>query len=181
MSELSAISLISHPSKIMLRVILNRLKAKAEDLLAEEQAGCRPGRSTVQQIFNSPVIIEKHLQHQRGLFNNFTDFKKLYDRVWHVSLWQVLKSLDIEEGLLQAIQALYNFSSAVLVNSQLGEFFEATVGVCQGCLLSSTLFNFFSGEDHAGNTLRPPHIHLHLWKVHMQPMICRRHCSYGRQ
>ena len=32
------ISLICHPSKIMLRVILNRLKAKAEELLAEEQA-----------------------------------------------------------------------------------------------------------------------------------------------
>ena len=37
------ISLISHPSKIMLRVIFNRLGAKAEELLAEEQAGFRPG------------------------------------------------------------------------------------------------------------------------------------------
>ena len=33
------ISLISHPSKIMLRVIFNRQRAKAEELLAEEQAG----------------------------------------------------------------------------------------------------------------------------------------------
>ena len=32
------ISLISHPSKIMLQVVLNRLKAKAEVLMAEEQA-----------------------------------------------------------------------------------------------------------------------------------------------
>ena len=37
----------------MLRVILNRLKAKVEELLAEEQAGFRPGRSTVEQIFSS--------------------------------------------------------------------------------------------------------------------------------
>ena len=44
-------SLISHPSKVILRVILNRLKAKAEGLLAEEQAGFRPGRSTADQIF----------------------------------------------------------------------------------------------------------------------------------
>ena len=35
------ISLISHPSKTMFRVILNRLKAKAEELLAEEQAGAQ--------------------------------------------------------------------------------------------------------------------------------------------
>ena len=36
------ISLISHPSKIMLRIILNRLKGKAEELLSEEQADFRP-------------------------------------------------------------------------------------------------------------------------------------------
>ena len=77
------ISLISHPSKIMLRVILNRLKPKAEELLAEVQASFRPGRSTAEQIFNSRVIIEKHLQHQRDLFHNFIDFKKAFDRAWH--------------------------------------------------------------------------------------------------
>ena len=38
MSELSYLRLISHPSKILLRVIFNRLKAKADELLAEEQA-----------------------------------------------------------------------------------------------------------------------------------------------
>ena len=42
------ISLISHPSKIMFRIILNRLKTKAEELLAEDQTGFRPGRSTVE-------------------------------------------------------------------------------------------------------------------------------------
>ena len=59
----------------MLRVILNRLKAKAEELLAEDQAGFRPFRSTVEQIVNSRVITEKHLQHQRDLFHNFIDFQ----------------------------------------------------------------------------------------------------------
>ena len=45
-------SLISHPSKIMLKVILNRLKPQAEKIIAEEQAGFRAGRSTTEQIFN---------------------------------------------------------------------------------------------------------------------------------
>ena len=44
------ISLISHLSKIILEVILNRLKPQAEEIIAEEQAGFRAGRSTTDQI-----------------------------------------------------------------------------------------------------------------------------------
>ena len=138
------ISLISHTSKIMLRVVLNRLKKEAEEHLADEQAGFRAGRSTVEQIFNCRIIMEKHLQHQRDLFHNFIDFKKAFDRVWHEGLWHVLRGFGIEEGLIQVIQALYNSaSSAVLLNSDIGDFFKTTVGVRQGCLLSPVLFNLF--------------------------------------
>ena len=35
------ISLISHPSKVMLKIILNRLKPEAENIIAKEQAGFR--------------------------------------------------------------------------------------------------------------------------------------------
>ena len=46
------ISLIRHASKVILKIILNRLKPQAEKLIAEEQAGFRAGRSTTEQIFN---------------------------------------------------------------------------------------------------------------------------------
>ena len=46
------ISLISHPSKVMLVIILNRLKPQVENIIAEEQAGFRAGMSTTEQIFN---------------------------------------------------------------------------------------------------------------------------------
>lgn len=138
------ISLISHTSKIMLRIILNRLKREAEQHLAEEQAGFRAKRSTVEQIFNCRILMEKHLQHQRDLFHNFIDFKKAFDRVWHEGLWQVLRDFGIEEGLILALEALYKTSrSAVLLNNEIGEYFETTVGVRQGCLLSPVLFNLF--------------------------------------
>ena len=45
------ISLISHPSKVMLTILLNRLKPEAEKIIADEQAGFRPGRCTTEQIF----------------------------------------------------------------------------------------------------------------------------------
>ena len=46
------ISLISHPSKSMLKIILNSLKPQAGKIIAEEHAGFRAGRSTTEQIFN---------------------------------------------------------------------------------------------------------------------------------
>ena len=55
------ISLISHPSKVMLNIILNRLEPQAEKIIAEEQAGLRAGRSTTEQIFNLRILCEKCL------------------------------------------------------------------------------------------------------------------------
>ena len=136
------ITQISHSSNIMLWVIINRLKARARNgWQKNKQVLDQPEHS--EQIFNSWDVIEKHLQHQWDLFYNFIDFKKAFNRVWHAGLWRVLRSFDINE-LVQAIQALYeNSSRAVILNSQLGEFFKTTVGVYQGCLLSLILFNLF--------------------------------------
>ena len=99
----------------MLRVILTRLKTKVQELLAEEQAGFRPGRSRVEQILYSRVIREKHLQHQRDLFQNIIDFKKAFDIVWHAGLWRVLRSFNVDEGLVQAIRTLNENSSSALI------------------------------------------------------------------
>ena len=80
------ISLISHPSKIMLIIILNRLNPIAKHILAEEKACFRKKISTVEQILNCRIMAEKHIEHGRQLFYNFVDFKKSFDRVWHEGL-----------------------------------------------------------------------------------------------
>ena len=118
------ISLISHPSKIMLLVILNRLKGKkAEEILAEEQAGFRAGRSITESIDES--IIEKHLLHKKDLIHNFIDF----DCIWHEGLWEVMRNYNFNKDLIQVIQALYTYSnSAVLLNNQLGDLFSSSLG-----------------------------------------------------
>ena len=75
------ISLISHPSKVMLKIILNRLKPQAEKIVAEEQAGFSAGRNTTEQIFNLRILCKKYLQPQQDLYHVFIDFKKAFDRV----------------------------------------------------------------------------------------------------
>ena len=80
------ISPISHPRKVMLKIILNRLKPQAEKIIAEVQAIFGAGRSTTGQILNLRILGEKYLQHQQDLHHVFIDFKKAFDRVWHAVL-----------------------------------------------------------------------------------------------
>ena len=65
------------------------LKPQAE-IIAEEQAGFRVGRSTTEQISNLRILREKYLQHQQDLYHVFIDFKKALDRVWHAALWATM-------------------------------------------------------------------------------------------
>ena len=137
------ISLISHWSKVMLKVILNRLKPQAEEIIAEEQAGFRAGRSTTEQIFNLRILCEKYLQHQQNLYH-VIDFKKAFDRVWHAALWATMRKYNISANLVRTTEQLYDkATSAVQMNGRIGEWFRTTVRVRQGCLPSPTLFNIF--------------------------------------
>ena len=135
------IILISHPSKVILKIMLSRLKPQAVKIIAEELAGFRAGWSTTQQIFN---LCEKNLPHQQDLCHVFRDFKKVFGRVWHAGLRATMKKYNISTNLFQVIKNLYEkATSAILFNSSIGDWFWTTVGVRQGCLLSPTLFNIF--------------------------------------
>ena len=138
------ISLINHPSEVMLKILLNRHKPQAEEIIAEEQAGFRAGHSTSEHIFNLRILCEKHLQHQQSLYHVFIDFKKAFDKVWHAALWAIMRKYNIGSKLVRTIEHLYdNATSAVIFNSSIEDWFRTTVGVRQGCLLSPTLFNIF--------------------------------------
>ena len=143
LQQCRTIILISHPSEVMLKIILNRLKPQAE-IIAEEQAGFRAGSSTI-QIFNLRILSEKYLQHQQGLYHVFIDFKKAFDMVWHAALLATMKKYNISKNLIQVIKNLYDKdASAVLFNSSIGDWIPTTVGIRQGCRLSSTCLLYTS-------------------------------------
>jgi len=50
-------ALVSHASKIRLRIILERIRVKTETEIADEQAGFRQGRGTRYQITNLRILI----------------------------------------------------------------------------------------------------------------------------
>ena len=70
----------------MLKVILNRLRPQADEIIAKEQAGFRCKHSTTEQIFNLRILREKLSQRQQNIYHVFIDFKKAFDRVWHEAL-----------------------------------------------------------------------------------------------
>ncbi len=79
------------------------MKTKAEEILAEEQAGFRSGRSTVEQIVSVRILGEKYRDHQMEIHHNFIDFKKAFDRVWRKALWLVMKKHNVGAGLVNVI------------------------------------------------------------------------------
>ena len=108
----------------MLKILLNRLKPQAEEIIAEEQAGFRAGRSTTEQIFKLRILYEKYLQHQQDLYHVFIDFKKAFDRFWHAALWETMKKYIISTTLIGVIKCLYDKATcAVLFNSSIGDWF----------------------------------------------------------
>ena len=120
---------------------------EAEAIISEVQAGFRKISSTAEQIFNLRILCEKHIEQQKEIHHCFVDFKKAFDRVWLTALWKIMEKKNIDKYLIDVIKALYNDStSAVLINNTFSEWFDTTVIVRQGCLLSPTLFNIFLEE-----------------------------------
>ena len=96
--------LISHLSKVVLKIILSRLKPQAEKVIAEEQGGFRASRSITEQIFNLRILCEKYLQQQQDHYHVFIDFKKAFDRVWHAALRATMKKYNIIANLIRVIK-----------------------------------------------------------------------------
>ena len=76
------------------------MKPRAKQIIAEEQAGYRAGRSTTEEIFNLRILCEKYLKQQQVLYHVFIDFKKAFDRVWDAALWATMKKYNISTNLI---------------------------------------------------------------------------------
>ena len=75
-SNYCTIALISHPSKVMLRILKARLQQYVNCELPDVQAGFRKGRGTRDQIANIHRIIEKAREFQKNIYLCFIDHAK---------------------------------------------------------------------------------------------------------
>ena len=93
------IVLISHASKVMLKILQARLQQCINHELPDVQAGFRKGRGTRDQIANICWIIEKAREFQKNIYFCFTDYTKAFDCVDHNKLWKCLKRRECQTTL----------------------------------------------------------------------------------
>ena len=136
------ISLLSHAGKVMTKILHLRIKERTETILSEAQAGFRPGRGTIDQLFTLRQLTEKYLERGKRLYICYIDFEKAFDRVWQRGLWHCMTFFGFPKKIISLLQALYRISqSTVRVNGSLTDWFPTCVGVRQGCIISPPLFN----------------------------------------
>ena len=92
-SSYNTIALISHASKVMLKILQARLQQYVNHELPDVQAGFRKGRGTRDQITNICWIIKKAREFQKNIYFCFIDYAKAFDCVDHNKLWKILKEM----------------------------------------------------------------------------------------
>ena len=89
-SNYRTIALISHASKVMLKVLQARLQQYVNHELPDVQASFRKGRGTRDQIANIRWTMEKARGFQKNIYFCFTDYAKAFDCVDINKLWKIL-------------------------------------------------------------------------------------------
>ena len=92
-------ALISHASKVMLKILQARLQQYVNGELPDVQAGFRKGRGTRDQIANICWITEKAREFQKNIYFCFIDYAKAFDCVDHNKLRKILREMGIPDHL----------------------------------------------------------------------------------
>ena len=85
-SNYRTVALISHASKVMLKILQTRLQQYVNRELPDVQAGFRKGRGTRNQIANIHWVIKKAREFQENIYFCFIDYCKAFD---FASQWTV--------------------------------------------------------------------------------------------
>ena len=89
--------------------------------------------------------MEKAREFQKNINLCFIDYAKAFDCVDHSKLWKILKEMGIPDHLTCLLRKLYAVQEATVRNGHgTTDWFQIGKGVCQGCVLSSCLFNLYA-------------------------------------
>ena len=98
-SKYHRVTLISHTSRVMLKILQARLQQYVNREFPDVQALFRKGRGIRDQIGNICWIIEKTRESQKNIYFCFIDYTKAFDGVDNSKMWKILKEIGIPDHL----------------------------------------------------------------------------------
>ena len=106
---------------------------------------CIEIRGTRDQIANIRWIIKKAREFQGNIYFCFIDYTKAFDCMDHNKLWKILQEMRLPDHLTCLLRNLYAGQEAtVRTGHGTTDWFQIGKAVCQGCILSPCLFNFYA-------------------------------------
>ena len=128
----------------MLKILQARLQQYMNQEHPGVQAGFRKGRGNRDHIANICWIIGKAREFQKNICLCFIDYTKAFDCVDPKKLWKIVKEMGIADHLTCLLRNLYAGQEATVRPGHGTDWLQIGKGVCQGCILSSCLFNLYA-------------------------------------
>ena len=128
-------------------------------------------------------IMEKARAFQKNTYFCFIDYAKAFDCVDHNKLWKILKEMRIPDHLICLLRNLYAGQEAtVRTGHGTTDWFQIGKGVCQRCILSPCLFNFYAEYIMRNAGLEEAQAGIKIAGRNINNLTyCRWHHSYGRK
>ena len=111
-SNYHTISLISHASRVMLKILQARLQQYVNCEIPNVQAGFGKDRGTRDQTASISWIIKKAREFQKNIYFCFIGYAKAFDCVDHNKQWKILKEMGIPDHLTCLLRNLYGGQEA---------------------------------------------------------------------
>ena len=135
------ISLMSHVTKLVLRIVINRIRGRTLNEIAPVQYGFMPDKGTVNAIFVLRRHVERSVEKQRDIYTYFINYNKTFNTMKHESLVELLQSLDVDKSETWMLTNLYwKQSTAVRCSG----WFDIKQGARQVCVASPHLFALYT-------------------------------------
>ena len=120
--EYRTISIMSQVTKLLLKIVMDRMKMKVEAELDDAQSGFRQGKGTREGLLNLRLICERHLEVQKDVYICFLEYEKAFDRVRHEPLIQCLREIGVDGKDIKIIRNLYwDQTASVRIMSELSD------------------------------------------------------------
>ena len=144
-SNYHTIALISHASKVMLKILQARLQQYVNQEYPDVQARFRKGRRTRDQIANIRWILEKAREFQKNVYFCFIDYTTAFDCVDHKKLWEIFIEMGIPDHLTCLLGNPYAGQEATArTGHATTDWFQIGKRESKGCVFPPCLFNFYA-------------------------------------